>query len=692
MRDTYNRLKHAHDTKQAELKALTGKLERLHREDDVLDHRRAGMARIEREKGVLHGAQDKLAREQQYHRILKHMADRLLDERKTYDNTLRAYEEALKVRREEAVQMKLMDKEVRQAREQEEAALLKLQEDSRRERHFWEDMLVRRRRVAKQREDMKQWFEERKKKDMELRAELAGDLNEDQEKLLRQKVASAHLRVDHLGNDTASMRRKVAAFEDMFHKIRLATGLDDTDAIIERYNNRESQQRSIDEKIEKLTDDVAQLKDEREQLELKLENVKFSGMGVSDFNREMVDSLSHQVEESRRKLSYVREENERLQATRLSLSQSILTLFGKLEHVRLEGGAGENAMPLALGGSVSDTLDMLKGKAQNNSTEQLAVIERKLSRLQAIIEHPATQGLLEAATAAAAARSGDSLQQQFSGVAVAPPLADTPVVEEGGAGDAAAAAAAAAAGLGGGAGAGADGAVAGLGGLAGDAGAADGPTLGLAGERNQHIAETMGMMDHFMTENRYNVRVRADMDVKKPSKLANYKEARKRRIEKAEEAAAAKAEAGGGERASPKGGRRRSNRGRGRSPSSRKGGRKSSEAAQARKEAKAKEQAEAAAAAAAMAAGDTSRPSSAGSETMHGRNEESLAIADGRAAAKRRSAAALKKVEAEEKRRAAMLIQGKIRQKQARKKVQAKRRARKQEQDRARSGNYNIRK
>ena len=131
------------------------------------------------------------------------------------------------------------------------------------------------------------------------------------------------------------MRRKVAAFEDMFHKIRLATGLDDTDAIIERYNNRENQQRSIDEKIQKLREDVSTLTEEREDLELKLENVKFSGMGVSDFNREMVDTLSHAVEEGRRQLGYVREENERLQVTRLSLSQSILTLYGKLEHVRL---------------------------------------------------------------------------------------------------------------------------------------------------------------------------------------------------------------------------------------------------------------------------------------------------------------------------------------------------------------------
>ena len=59
---------------------------------------------------------------------------------------------------------------------------------------------------------------------------------------------------------------------------------------------------------------------------------------------------------------------------------------------------------------------------------------------------------------------------------------------------------------------------------------------------------------------------------------------------------------------------------------------------------------------------------------------------------KRRSAAALRKVENEEKRQAALLIQGKIRQKQARQKVARRRKARKEEKARREAGNYNIRK
>ena len=103
----------------------------------------------------------------------------------TYDNTLKAYEDALAVRRQEAKDMKLMASEVRAARAAEERELARLQQCASDERKVWEEELEVRRTIARKRQEMRKWYDERKQKDQDARADVNGDLSAEQEKELK---------------------------------------------------------------------------------------------------------------------------------------------------------------------------------------------------------------------------------------------------------------------------------------------------------------------------------------------------------------------------------------------------------------------------------------------------------------------------------------------------------------------------
>ena len=60
-----------------------------------------------------------------YRRTLTYMTTRLKEERLTYDNTLKAYEEALEVRRAEGAEVRALAAEVRMAKTQEERELVR---------------------------------------------------------------------------------------------------------------------------------------------------------------------------------------------------------------------------------------------------------------------------------------------------------------------------------------------------------------------------------------------------------------------------------------------------------------------------------------------------------------------------------------------------------------------------------------
>lgn len=120
------------------------------------------------------------------------MVDRLKTGRLNFDNTIKAYEDALAVRRVEEEETRRMTAEVYQAMTEEQKELTRLEGLANKERIMWDDELKMRRQLVEKRKEMIRWYEERTKSDMEAEALANGDMTrEDEENMKKRKAVTA---------------------------------------------------------------------------------------------------------------------------------------------------------------------------------------------------------------------------------------------------------------------------------------------------------------------------------------------------------------------------------------------------------------------------------------------------------------------------------------------------------------------
>jgi hypothetical protein len=402
-RDVYNSLREAHRKMHKELQALRDRLVNLKREDDVEENRRKGMELINTQRNELESAKKQLGDTLAYRRTLLYMCNRLKEERLTYDNTLRAYEEALTVRREEAGEVRAMAVEVRMAKAREERELARSKHLVNQEKVRWENQLEDRRQVARKREEQKVNLEEKKRR--ERQAALEESKREQKEHDRNKKSNSAiAARTNNMTLD--QIKDKLEFYQKTFQEIRLATGLSSVDDIVERLNQREHYGIEMQNEIDKKRLKTEQLRNRKSELLRKMEAVKFSGTGATDFNRDMIDKLSKSQDEFVRRLKVVREEHERVEKIILEIRQSISVMAQKLVHIDVEtpvspthnsggGRSGSRSKPQGNeggGGKASDTMNANGNSGIEATVREIQSIENRLTRLMEVLDEGAEAG------------------------------------------------------------------------------------------------------------------------------------------------------------------------------------------------------------------------------------------------------------------------------------------------------------
>ena len=223
--------------------------------------------------------------------------------------------------------------EVRMAKAREERELARSKHLVNQEKVRWENQLEDRRQVARKREEQKVNLEEKKRR--ERQAALEESKREQKEHDRNKKSNSAiAARTNNMTLD--QIKDKLEFYQKTFQEIRLATGLSSVDDIVERLNQREHYGIEMQNEIDKKRLKTEQLRNRKSELLRKMEAVKFSGTGATDFNRDMIDKLSKSQDEFVRRLKVVREEHERVEKIILEIRQSISVMAQKLVHIDVE--------------------------------------------------------------------------------------------------------------------------------------------------------------------------------------------------------------------------------------------------------------------------------------------------------------------------------------------------------------------
>lgn len=410
MSTALNALKHSRFRKGGEVELLDNTLNNLNLEDDVTENMQEGMRKLDLQRGELNQAQNMVQKMLDYRERLTHMGVRLKGDRMTFELTLKAYEEALAVRRTEATDMKMLATEVRLEKVREERELARLRKIVQGEMAKWEEELGERRVTARRLEEARD----------EARAVVVTESLPSAAAVrgtLKRRASSRRVVSPKLQAEQDRTRRRHAMLQAALSQLCARCAVGRPDEIAAHYQRQVSEIDGFRVKRAQLGEGLNDLRERRAGLDIKLRDLKFFGGAEDGFNRAALDELTHKCDEARRQLRGSQVSRDRVEHLLMSIKQSVIAVSRKLEHVKRlptapgaidrqrstkspAGGSGGRGASSSFGADVDADEDSVvlselgldpSSMHDNTDTElfgHLGVVASKMDYLQALMAEP----------------------------------------------------------------------------------------------------------------------------------------------------------------------------------------------------------------------------------------------------------------------------------------------------------------
>ena len=353
LREKFNKLKHRSDQKSAEYKTLLNEISMMKREASGMGHNAELQRNILEEKTKLEKTEQRVKEIRSYNDVLKHMANRLWEERHTYEKTLRSYEEVMQVRRVEVDELTDAVAHARHMKEDANASLEKTQRECKEIVAHLESELQGREELFKKQNDMKRLFQDNKKE--KNREKTAAALSPSKSNSDGDVMSKVRKQNDDASNDDEE--DDASEYEEIFRNIQMTTGLSSEEKIVSYFNRRETSLSEIDERIDRLKREVETAREGRDNAKNRLNEVKFSNDVHEDSNREMIDTLTKRHDEAKKKFRIATEESKKIRDILTCANLTIDSLHKIFAPISLEGDAmsaktnksasGEHSKPVA---------------------------------------------------------------------------------------------------------------------------------------------------------------------------------------------------------------------------------------------------------------------------------------------------------------------------------------------------------
>jgi hypothetical protein len=337
-----------------------------------------------------------------YEQIVK----RLKEERIGFDHQLAAIERTLKAKERDLDELKMMSHDATHARDVARNELAQFRHSHEEARRVREKELAERKSYVESRIEQTRRMEQRDEKQREAERAAKGDLTEEQERELRKKeAAEAFASEGAAANRAREEENLVTKYEDMFRRIKEATGVSDVNEVINKFMTQEDTQRSLEDTVREQQQKVDALSEERNTLKTRLEEVKYSG-AANVGSRRIVDEFESQLTDANAVCERNRQKYERVAKILINVKAGVEHLQDKLEVLRATVAANN-----ASEGSQQEEWAEPVSVADDTVTQALALCEQKIVWLRKKIAdaEPKTE---EASSSSSAAASKDDAAPQ----------------------------------------------------------------------------------------------------------------------------------------------------------------------------------------------------------------------------------------------------------------------------------------
>eukprot|EP01028_Stygiella_incarcerata_P003683 TRINITY_DN1768_c0_g2_i1.p1 TRINITY_DN1768_c0_g2~~TRINITY_DN1768_c0_g2_i1.p1 ORF type:complete len:534 (-),score=207.60 TRINITY_DN1768_c0_g2_i1:417-2018(-) len=322
--------------KEKELQQLRDKLTVVEREAeskeqfDTPDARKIRMLENRLDKAMI-----KFNEAQSIRKTYEQIVKRLKEERIGFDNQLAAIERTLKAKERDYEELLLMSHDAQHAREHARAELATYRSSVEEMRAAREKELSERKQYVQTRVEATKRMEQREKQRHESEQKTKTDLDRDGEKDLKTRHAAEHFKQEGLEARVKREEEQISKYEEMFRRIKEATGVSDVNEVIQKFLTQDDTQKNLEEMISDAQAKIEELNEEKGDLKTKLEELKYLGSGAVG-SRRIVDDFEANLSEATALSERNRQKYERVAKLLINVKAGIEHLREKLEPIRLE--------------------------------------------------------------------------------------------------------------------------------------------------------------------------------------------------------------------------------------------------------------------------------------------------------------------------------------------------------------------
>ncbi|KAG6622864.1 uncharacterized protein IUM83_09161 [Phytophthora cinnamomi] len=380
----FNELKLMAERRQRELNGLLDELRVLQLENEALSRMQNQDTPISKKNIQIkqHIAQCTTSMEEQMHhrRQLEHMIRRLQTTQLRVDAQLTGMAAAVDSSEREVEEVKMLCRQLEVGKSRAVQFLqevqLQLQIERKARARELGDHEVR----ARNSQKMEAWRLQRAQERAEMVAEMRGDLSAAEEDRLVRSIENRERANESLHAANLVKSEKNADFEAVLAELKLAMGASSLREVVEKIAAQAATSVSLDKEKTQAEERLITVRQEKEQVLQELNELKASGIGGIELNREVYNTLESEIQQAKATLKMNKSAFERLDGVMSAVRQGSFGLARRLQAFDdvLETGMGDASS--GAGGAASAT-----GNGGGEHAGYLITAELKLTKILEIV-------------------------------------------------------------------------------------------------------------------------------------------------------------------------------------------------------------------------------------------------------------------------------------------------------------------
>lgn len=342
LRKRFNELKHTREVREAEMLRLKDTLLDLEREEKANKKDRQLVARGHKQKVLEKKAEDlakKLQDESAREQMLAYMEERGRREAAEMESELVRVKERLAVLEKQHQDAVVEARNMKNKRHVAESTLKQLTDEMITQQEDHRRRLEERELAAKETAVVVQLRDNMEQRRRKLVAKVKTGLVNRTEETTHKKERTTRVKQAEQSTKLAMEENMLNMYKRTYRKIFHATGSNDIELVVRRFEKQDKIRRDLLEMIEAADERIAKLNSSRGEADKQLSEIKFSGLGHLAKQREMLDEYDEKIQEHKVTVRRMEEQVSGVMAILTGVKQGVTHLVSRLSHIPLDPDA-----------------------------------------------------------------------------------------------------------------------------------------------------------------------------------------------------------------------------------------------------------------------------------------------------------------------------------------------------------------